>query len=121
MKKVMFTAFALGLCLNANVMAQNNCNLINSITLSAQNTQSIENKVAVDYLTPSAINFQDTSIWHYVAVTKSNQNGKLFIDGSLVFTGTFAFSFAFSFSFSFSSFSLISFILFVFCASLINK
>ena len=70
--------------LSAKTVAQNGCNLINSVTLNAQTTQSIENKAAVGYLTPNAIIFQDTSVWHYVAVTKSNQNGKLFIDGSLV-------------------------------------
>jgi hypothetical protein len=75
--------------LSAKTDAQSGCNLINSVTLNAQTTQSVENKVAVGYLTPNAIIFQDTSVWHYMAVTKSNQNGKLFLDGSLVYSGSF--------------------------------
>ena len=77
--------------LSAKTSAQSGCNLINSVTLNAQTTQSIiENNVAVGYLNWNGFIFQDTSVWHYVAVTKSNQNGKLFVDGSLVFTGSFA-------------------------------
>ncbi len=69
---------------------QSNCNLINSVTLNAPSTQSIANYLNVGYLTPNTINFQDTTIWHYVAITKSNQSGKLFLDGSLIYSGSFA-------------------------------
>jgi len=95
MKKVMISAFAVGLYMTASLLsvkvaAQSNCNLINSVTLNAQSTQTTVNNVGVSYLMSSGINFSDTTIWHYMAVTKSGQNGVVYLDGNQIYSGNFA-------------------------------
>ena len=53
------------------------------------NTMSTINNVSVGYLTQSSIAFNDTSIWHYIALTKSNSIGNFYLDGNLMYSGNF--------------------------------
>ena len=53
------------------------------------NTMSTINNVSVGYLTQSSIAFNDTSIWHYIALTKSNSIGNFYLDGNLIYSGNF--------------------------------
>ena len=72
------------------VTAQTECNLINSITLSATPTSSTHQTASWFYL-DGADNLvvQDTTVWHYVAITKDDSNGSLYIDGKLKVSSTY--------------------------------
>jgi hypothetical protein len=68
----------------------NTCNLITSVTLNAQQTQSLVTNTAVGYL-PNAINVvADTTQWHYIALTKSGSTGNFYFDGTLIVNSSFA-------------------------------
>ncbi len=68
----------------------NTCNLIQSVTLNAQQTQSLVTNTAVGYL-PNAINVvADTTQWHYIALTKSGSTGNFYFDGTLIVNSSFA-------------------------------
>ena len=72
-----------------NELSAQSCNLITSITLNTQQTQSIESNALVGYL-PNSINIiSDTTKWHYIALTKSGTTGSFFFDGILVTSGNF--------------------------------
>jgi hypothetical protein len=58
-------------------------------TLGTQKQMSTVNDVSVGYLTQSPIVFNDTSIWHYIALTKSNSIGNFYLDGNLIYSGSF--------------------------------
>lgn len=89
MKKLLF--LAIGFALTTQIVtAQTECNLINTITLSATPTSSTHQKAGWMYL-QNADNLvvQDTTVWHYVAITKDNSNGSLYIDGKLKVASTY--------------------------------
>ncbi len=81
----------LGLAITAmTVTAQTDCNLINSITLMATPTTSTHQTLNMMYLqNASNLVVQDATAWHYVAITKDNLNGNLYIDGELKVTSTY--------------------------------
>jgi hypothetical protein len=96
MKKSLFTAFAVGLCMTANVflpgqvMAQNNCNLIDSITLNVPQVSQTLLQGSVLRMTSSTFNSIDTNQWNYIVWVKTSANeGKIYKNGNLVFSGNF--------------------------------
>jgi hypothetical protein len=68
---------------------QGNCDLINTVTLSATPNQSITQNVSVGYLTSNNLNVIDTNVWHYLVLTKTNNSGNFYIDGNLIYSGSF--------------------------------
>ena len=84
--------FAIGLTMATQiVVAQTECKLINSITLSATPSSSTKQTNGWFYLqNADKLVVQDTTIWHYVAITKDNSNGSLYIDGKLKVASTYA-------------------------------
>ena len=88
-KSLLLTAVAT-LGLSAVTMAQNNCDLINSVTINAQPTQSVQPTMEVGYLMSPTQVITDTAVWHYVALTKSNSTGSFYVDGNLIYSGNFA-------------------------------
>ena len=90
----MFTALAVGLGLTANVMAQNNCNLINSATFSVPNSSVTKSFGHVPYVIDTSNPFYmplDISQWQYIAITKgANNQAKIFKNGQLVFQGSYS-------------------------------
>ena len=92
-KFLLLTLFAFSFFITVKAQTSNNCNLINSVTLKATQTQSQKQGIGADYLgttTANPILINDSSIWHYVAMTKSNLNGALYVDGVLVNSSTFS-------------------------------
>src|ERR1035437_5997030 len=80
MKKILTT---LAIVITMNAVAQNTCNIINNATLTADTARVHKYLVSMDYLNKLAL-VSDTSIWHYVAITKSStQGGKIYVDGQL--------------------------------------
>jgi hypothetical protein len=53
------------------------------------NTMSTVHDVSVGYLTQTPIVLNDTTIWHYVALTKSSSVGNFYLDGNLIYSGSF--------------------------------
>ncbi len=92
MKKSLFTAFAVGLGLTVNVVGQNNCNLINSVTLNVPTNNYTQLKGAVPYMDDTTLNCPlDLNQWNYIAITKdNNNNGKLYKNGQLIYQGLYS-------------------------------
>jgi hypothetical protein len=96
MKKVMISAFAVGLCMTASVYSQNNCNLINSVTLNAPSNKFIG---AVSYAIPNLADggwddYSDCELllnnWIYIAYSKDQANNmNLYINGNLIKSGAY--------------------------------
>jgi hypothetical protein len=93
MRKSLFTAVAVGLGLTAKMMAQNNCNLINSITLNVPSNNYPQLVGGVPYLSDSDTTFfcpLNLNQWNYIAITKDNNNvGKVYKNGQLIYQGTY--------------------------------
>ena len=72
---------------SAFLIAQNPCNLINSVTLNAPTTNQITSTGYVLRLTSPRVSV-DTSQWNYFAIVKDGSNGgKIYKNGQLVSTG----------------------------------
>jgi hypothetical protein len=91
-KSLLLTAFAI-IGLTVATMAQNNCNLINSVTINASGEKTLG---AITYGGPNGV-FSTwincpllTQKWNYVAYTKDlNNNYSFYINGNLVKTGQY--------------------------------
>lgn len=91
-KNLLLTAVAT-LGLTAATMAQNNCDLINSVTLNVPGSQTLG---GITYGGPNGVVSQwsncnlTTQNWNYVAYTKdANNNYSFYINGNLVKTGSY--------------------------------
>ncbi len=95
-KKSLFLNAVVILGLTAESMAQNSCDLINSLTLSAPETSIqlsgnqcyVSNVQGQEFEMPLKLNK-----WHYVAFTKSSPANSgvstIYLDGKLIFTGVY--------------------------------
>ena len=97
-KKVKISAFAVGLCMTASVMAQN-CSLINSVTLSAPAQSIILNGNQGYVNNVPGQNFQmplELNQWHYIAFTKGSTPNAgpstIYLDGQLVYAGNYMYN-----------------------------
>ncbi len=74
---------------SAFLIAQNPCNLLNSVTLNAPNgTQTVLNGYVLRMTSPQIT--VDTNQWNYIAIIKDGANGgKIYKNGQLAATGTF--------------------------------
>jgi hypothetical protein len=88
-KKILLLISVVTLGFTAETTAQVNCNLINSVTLNAQQTQSSVTNTGVYYLPNSTGIISDTTQWHYIALTKSGSTGCFYVDGTLVTNSNF--------------------------------
>jgi hypothetical protein len=75
---------------SATTMAQINCNLIDSITLNVPNQNQILARFSNQRGPSTPFQYLTYNQWHHLAITKSNLNGKVFIDGNLVINGQWA-------------------------------
>jgi hypothetical protein len=86
MKKLLFSLLP-AMFFSAFLIAQNPCNLINSVTLNAPTTNQITSTGYVLRLTSPRVSV-DTSQWNYFAIVKDGSNGgKIYKNGQLVSTG----------------------------------
>ncbi len=100
MKKSLFTAVAVGLGLTASLWGQNNCNLINSITLSVPNSTfpaigpnigCVNTNNPPNNASTQVFESIPPNVWSQLTLTKSSTNEcKLYLNGSIIFSGSYA-------------------------------
>ena len=98
MKSLLLT-IAATLGMTALIMAQNNCNLINSATFSASSESISLNGIQAYVNNVDGQNFQmpiQLNQWHYIAFTKGNTPNAgpstIYLDGQLIFAGNYMYN-----------------------------
>jgi hypothetical protein len=90
MKKLLFSLLP-AMFFSAFLIAQNPCNLLNSVTLNAPSTpQNVMNGFVLRMTGPQPQIVVDTNQWNYIVIVKDGSNGgKIFKNGQLAASGTY--------------------------------